>query len=297
MKDQKIANNFIDLTGHVYNQLTVIELAGKDKFNRYLWKCNCSCGTIVIVNRLNLRNGGTKSCGCLKIQINSKIHKTHGFKTGNIIEQKFYRVWQEIKRRCTNTRRKSYSNYGGRGIKVCDRWIESFENFRDDMYPSYLDHGNIYGFGQFETTLDRIDFMRNYEPSNCRWLTVQKQNLNTRVVGISVNREAHVYWKAYLISSISNLLINNSKKSNKIEPYLGCSLLEFRSYLEFKFLPGMTWNNRGKGKDKWNIDHIRGCNNFDLSIEAERKKCFNYINLRPMWEIDHIKKSTHLITA
>ncbi len=90
--------------------------------------------------------------------------------------------------------------------------------------------------------------------------------------------------------SLHHSLKNNQKSGHTLE-LLGCSINNLKAHLERKFLPGMNWKNWGKGKDKWNIDHIRPCSSFNLSLPEEQAKCFNYINLQPLWEEDNHKKS------
>ena len=97
----------------------------------------------------------------------------HGFKGTH-----FYRVWQNMKNRCLNPRSSFYINYGGRGIKVCDRW-QKFENFRDDMYESYQVHVKKFGAGS-NTQIERQNNDNDYEPSNCLWVTQKTQMRNTR---------------------------------------------------------------------------------------------------------------------
>lgn len=86
-------------------------------------------------------------------------------------------------------------------------------------------------------------------------------------------------------------VIKDNCKSDHTMNLLGCSVEEFKSYLESKFHSGMTWNNYGLGKDKWHIDHIRPCCDFDLSKPEEQKICFHYTNMQPLWETDNLKKS------
>lgn len=133
-----------------------------DKINsRIRWKCLCKCGKHSIVSVSNLLNGHTKSCGCLK-KINDQ-NKTHG-----MTRTKTHTAWANMLQRCENPNATQYADYGGRGIKVCKRW-KNFKNFYRDMgeAPKYL-------------TLDRINNDRDYKPSNCRWATYFQQANNRR---------------------------------------------------------------------------------------------------------------------
>lgn len=157
----------IDIVGHKYNLLTVLWLNSTDKHGRGYYLCKCQCGNTVIVSSDNLRRNHTKSCGCHKINVSKTKNLTHGQSSGEnkTIE---YKTWLGMKNRCYNQREKSYKYYGGRGIKVCDRWLNSFENFLEDM--GKRPHGKF--------SIDRIDVNGNYEPSNCRWATDYQQRRN-----------------------------------------------------------------------------------------------------------------------
>lgn len=166
----------IDLTGKTFGRLTVIERAESTKHGAARWRCKCDCGNEKIVIGDELRKGNTKSCGCYAketaketaLKYISGKNKTHG-KTGTLI----YKEWSGMKRRCFNAHDKSFCNYGGRGITVCDRWRDSFEAFYDDV--SILPH-----FGEKGYSLDRIDNDGNYEPNNIRWATAKQQANNRR---------------------------------------------------------------------------------------------------------------------
>src|SRR5574343_102349 len=159
---------FIDITGQVFGKLTVLERV-EDKLyskkKRVKWLCQCSCEdkTLVVVDSSNLKSGGTQSCGCFKRDNPSRLNHGMAYSNEN-------RIWRDMKNRCENKKNKYYHNYGGRGIKVCDEWINSFEKFYEDM-------GNRPGP---EYSIDRIDNNGNYCKENCRWTTIDKQNKNRR---------------------------------------------------------------------------------------------------------------------
>jgi len=164
--------NFIDETGNRHGRLTVIERSKSDV--KAFWLCECECGNKTIVVGTQLRNGHTRSCGCLQREAaaktapgNSKSKKHGMYKT------KEYHCWLNLKTRCYRESYRDYQHYGGRGISVCDRWLKNFENFYTDMGPRPSDKHSI----------DRINVNGNYEPSNCRWTTRSKQNANKRKVG------------------------------------------------------------------------------------------------------------------
>jgi hypothetical protein len=129
------------------------------------WICQCDCGVVKSIKGSSLTTGVTKSCGCLQI---GSAEKHGASKKGQRTVE--YDTWLRIKDRCYNARNKHFKNYGGRGIVVCDRWLESFENFLEDM-----------GLRPCNYSIDRFpNNDGNYEPSNCRWATKKEQEKNKR---------------------------------------------------------------------------------------------------------------------
>jgi hypothetical protein len=159
--------NIQDYVGKKFARLAVISEAATRKEMRYV-RCRCDCGKEIEAALSFLRRGLVKSCGCFRADNTRAMFKTHGAAT-NKSPSKEYRTWTEIKTRCLNPRSASYKRYGGRGISVCQRWIDSFEAFLSDM-----------GAAPPGTSIDRIDNNKNYEPGNCRWADVFTQAGNKR---------------------------------------------------------------------------------------------------------------------
>jgi len=153
--------NLKDLSDKKFNRLRVISINVKDKRGEYSWNCVCDCGNKTTVLGGNLRSGNTQSCGCLQKERTTK-HSMH--------KHPAYWVWIAMKQRCGNPKCKAYKNYGGRGIVICERWLESFNSFWEDM-------GSTWRRG---LSIDRINNDGNYEPENCRWATSKQQNNNQR---------------------------------------------------------------------------------------------------------------------
>lgn len=166
--------SFINEVGNTYGRLTVISKDVTGSSGQIKWKCGCACGNTVIVRGDSLRSGATLSCKCLNNEIASNLFTKHGmYKTPT------YRSFYNMLHRCYKASHKNFDNYGGRGIKVCDRWKDSFDNFFSDM-----------GEKPIGMTLDRINNDKNYDPDNCRWATQKVQSRNTsRNINLVFNGE------------------------------------------------------------------------------------------------------------
>jgi hypothetical protein len=132
-----------------------------------MWNCVCDCGSRIVISGKYLRRG-TKSCGCLHADVMTDVKTTHGESHHNQTAE--YVCWKAMKARCYNQNSIRYENYGGRGITVCTRWLNSYENFLADM-------GRRPGP---EYSIDRINNDKGYSPSNCRWSTSKEQAYNRR---------------------------------------------------------------------------------------------------------------------
>ena len=156
--------NVHDLSGKIFNRFTVLN-EYKIENKRTKWLCLCKCGNKKFVEAYNLKKGYTKSCGCLNKEQTAKRNTSHGMS-----KTKEYKVWKGIKKRCLNKNSNIYKYYGGRGIKICKRWENSFENFYKDMGP----------IPSLKHSIDRKDVNKGYCPKNCKWVIFHQQSTNKR---------------------------------------------------------------------------------------------------------------------
>lgn len=149
-----------DLTGQTFGALTVVGRGPNTPRGQATWNCRCACGKVKTINGEHLRNGVIKSCGC----------RAQYRDTPKATKHPYYATWKNMKSRCDNPHNHAYKDYGGRGIKVCDRWASDFWAFVRDMgaKPST------------DYSLDRIDSSKGYSPDNCRWASRTTQSRNKR---------------------------------------------------------------------------------------------------------------------
>lgn len=172
-------NRVLDLTGQRFGRLTVLNIAHRKRDAqgdvRIFWLCKCDCGNTCIVRRSQLRSGSTKSCGCLSRELSSSRNKTHG-----LYGTKIYKIWSGMKSRCRYSSCQDYKYYGGKGITYCEEWND-FTSF----YEWAIENGYQDGL-----SLERINVKGNYEPSNCKWVTLREQRYNlTKSLKYTINEK------------------------------------------------------------------------------------------------------------
>lgn len=155
----------LDITGIKFGRLTAIREDGRKRSARF-WICKCDCGKEIRTTRQHLIDGHTKSCGCLKHNNPNDPKITHGDSIGGA--NRLYRIWSLMKDRCLNKKSRAWKWYGGKGVSIFQDWLD-YNNFKEWAISN--------GYNE-KLTIDRIDSNGNYEPANCRWVTMHQQQLN-----------------------------------------------------------------------------------------------------------------------
>lgn len=155
---------FIDISGQKFGRLTVIRRAPSPHGNTK-WECVCECGVTKSFIGCHLKSGKSASCGCFHKEVARDLLTKHG-----LSNHPLHRIWKHIIDRCENKNNKDYHSYGGRGIKMCDRWRTNFQNFYDDMLATYRPGLSI----------ERIKVNLDYSPDNCEWIPLSEQSKNRR---------------------------------------------------------------------------------------------------------------------
>lgn len=172
------------IIGNKYNRLKVISYHHSDSRNQSYYLCKCDCGNEKIIRRSHLVSGKIKSCGCYKLEVSSRSGEVKSYKHGKS-RTRLYKVFRDMKTRCYNSNSPDYKNYGMKGVKICEEWLQDYLIFEKWAIENGYDENAPKGI----CTIDRINVNGNYEPSNCRWVSITEQNKNKsyRTTKLDVN--------------------------------------------------------------------------------------------------------------
>lgn len=170
---------FEDLSGKKFGRLTAIEICGRDKYGKILYKCRCDCGNEFITLGRHLKNGHSKSCGCWNRDKNIEHSKYDGLAQE---EPRLYNIWKGMNGRCKNPNNESFQDYGKRGITICEEWEKKPKGFF-----SFVSWAKSHGYKD-NLSIDRINNNEGYSPDNCRWADWNTQANNRRKPAMIINQ-------------------------------------------------------------------------------------------------------------
>lgn len=227
-----------DLTGKIFGRWNVLESVGSNEHNKRIWLCECSCEnkTQKVVVGSSLVNGSSQSCGCLALESRT---------THRLSNSRIYDIYINIKSRCYNENSDSFSDYGGRGIKVCNEWMSEEDGFIN-FYNWSISNGY-----QDDLSIDRIDVNGNYEPNNCRWATAKEQGNNRRnnvIIEIDDKRKTAAQWaneKGIKVQSVYSRIKNGWKEENLLN--------DAKKAIKHSNVKGITWH---KKLGKWQVYNL-----------------------------------------
>lgn len=190
-------NIFQDMTGQRFGRLIVVKRIPNlpnSKVTR--WECKCDCGNITFTGRPNLMHGKSTSCGCYAAESKRK-RKTRT--THNESRTRLYSIWQSMKQRCYDKNTNGYEQYGAKGIKICEEWMD---------YNNFSKWSTENGYSEL-LTIDRKENSKGYNPENCRWLTMKEQNRNkikNRIIELDGDKKCVSYWSETLNIPINTIV-------------------------------------------------------------------------------------------
>lgn len=215
------------IIGSKYGRWTILKEVPKINGERYIL-CRCSCGREKVVNLKNVIYGKSLSCGCLNSEIVSEKNRKN--KKHGLYGSRIYRIWRQMKARCYNSESNVYKYYGGRGISVCDEWLNSVQSF----YQWAINNGY-----KDNLTIDRIDSNKDYFPENCRWATIEEQQRNKRnnIKIIYDGKERTISEISKITGDSYNKIFKRIKRGKSLLVFVLCIFLSCCSYTNASLCP------------------------------------------------------------